>query len=1017
MTKIFLGGALALAMLGTPPPPQPPQPPRPATPRGRPVVVPAGRHDTSRALRDITPVAPARRQDPDEREPRLPRRIVRDRAVPDPVVQRFRGLAAMPAASLSIEGIGNVNGVLPPDTNAAVGPDHYVQSVNVSFAVYSKGSASSAPALLYGPAETSTVWAGFGGPCEGRNDGDAIVMYDHLADRWVLSQLALPNLFFGIAIAPFYQCLAVSATADPLGAYHRYQFSFNKLNDYPKLGVWPDAYYMAINQFAAVTLEYAGQGVIAFDRQKMLGGLPATMQYLDLAGVDITLGGMLPADLDGPAPPPGSPGYFVQMDDDAWGYSDDRLQLWQFRVNWSDPSATSFAGPAVIPVAPFDTNLCDYSRTCLSQRGTAAKVDAMADRLMYRLQYRNFSTHESLVVNHTVDADGTDHAGVRWYEVRNPGGSPILHQQGTYAPDQDHRWMGSAAMDGAGNLALGFSVSGDATWPSVRYTGRASGDPLGAMTQGEVELVAGSGAQTHPSGRWGDYSMMAVDPTNDCTFWYTQQYYAATTAADWRTRIGTFSFPSCSAFSTLPHVSVEASTAVAHEAGAVPGVFTVARTGDVSEALSVSYAVGGSATPGTDYLPLSGMVVIPAGAATAEIPVVPVDDVFAEPAEVVSITINPDAGYQPGAPSQTVISLVSNDLPADLVLSALTTPATATPGGSISVADTTKNQGGGAAEPTATGFYLSTNVLLDAADEPVGSRPVSVLTAGGSDAGVTVIPIRATINTGTYYIIAKADTGGTLTESNTINNVRFSGAIRIGPDLAVASFKGIPVVAAPGTTVTVTDITQNQGSSPVGASTTGYYFSANALLDAGDMLVGSRQVPDLLPGGSTTWSTAVQIPATATTGTYYLFAKADLNGAVVESSEANNASPALAIRVGPDLSITAVTFPANPAAGSTITVNDTTANTGGGSAGASTTRFFLSVNLALDPTDAALGSRNVPALAAGATDAGSTSVVIPPGTAPGSYWLIAVADSTNAVVETSETNNPRVVFIRVTIGS
>src|SRR5687767_5455188 len=266
-------------------------------------------------------------------------------------------------------------------------------------------------------------------------------MYDHLADRWFMSQLALPNLWFGLAIGPFYQCIAVSTTPDPTGPYYRYQFAFDKLNDYPKFGVWPDAYYMTINQFTAGTLQWAGQGVIAIDRARMLAGQPASIVCFDLSSTDPNLSGMLPADLDGPAPPAGSPGYFVQIDDYAWGYSEDRLQLWQFHVNWTNPSATTFTGPSLIPVASFDSNMCDYSRTCIPQRDTAVRVDAMADRLMYRLQYRNFTTHESLVVNHTVDADGTDHAGVRWYEIRNPRTSPVLHQQSTYAPDQDHRWM------------------------------------------------------------------------------------------------------------------------------------------------------------------------------------------------------------------------------------------------------------------------------------------------------------------------------------------------------------------------------------------------------------------------------------------------------------------------------------------------------------------------------------------------------------------------------------------------
>jgi hypothetical protein len=1015
MTKLVAAGvALATVTVAAQQPPGRPSSTPPA--RAQAAVVASARHDTSAPLRRIPPVPPARRLDPDEREPRLARRIVRGRGAPDPVVQRTRGAMVMPATSQSLEGIGNVNDVLPPDTNAAVGPDHYVHSVNVSFAVYSKGSASAPPELLYGPAETSTLWAGFGGPCEGRNDGDAIVLYDHLADRWVMSQLALPNLIFGIPLGPFYQCLAVSATSDPLGAYHRYEFAFDKLNDYPKLGVWPDAYYLAINQFSAGTLQFAGQGVIAFDRVRMLAGLPATMQYLDLASVDMNLAGMLPADLDGPAPPPGSPGYFVQMDDDAWGYSEDRLQLWRFHVDWTAPSATRFEGPSLIPVAPFDTNMCDYSRTCIPQRGTEARVDAMADRMMYRLQYRNFGSHESLVVNHTVDADGADHAGIRWYEIRGPLTSPVLHQQGTYAPDADHRWMGSLAMDSAGNLALGFSVSGTSTFPSVRYTGRLAADAPGAMTQGESEVIAGSGAQTHPSGRWGDYSMMAVDPVDDCTFWYTQQYYADTTAAGWRTRIGTFSFPSCTPPPDLPRVSVMATTPEAHEAGEVPGIFTVSRTGDTSEAIDVAYVVGGTAQPGADYAPLTGQVTLSAGAASATITVAPVDDPYAEPDEVVSVTLAAGAGYLLGASSQAVVAILSDDLPPDLVVAAVTAPATALPGGSITISDTTRNQGAGTAESSTTGLYLSKNVLLDASDILLGTRAVNALAAGASETGSSSVTIPAGTETGTYYVIARADHTGTLPETNEYNNNRFSTLVRVGPDLVVPAFGAAPSVSGAGGTVTLTDTTRNQGTMPVGATVTAYYFSSNAILDTGDERIGSRSVPALSPDGASTGSTAVQLPQSAGIGTYYLFARADDQGAVVESTETNNASRLFAIRLGPDLVVSAVKAPYTAPAGSTITVADTTTNSGGASAPGSTTRFYLSVNLGFDASDVALGSRSVGALAAGASSAGSTPVVIPAATTPGSYWLIAVTDADGGVTEASETNNTKVVFVRVTVG-
>jgi len=263
-------------------------------------VIHFDRFDRSPRLRDLPPGRPPVGEMVKEREPRW-RRVSRHPStlLSDPIVQSSPSVPSIPGPSQSIEGIGNVNGVLPPDTNGDVGPNHYVQWVNLSFAVYGKGSGTTPPTLLYGPASANTLWAGFGGPCENRNDGDPIVKYDHMADRWVMSQLAIPNSFFGILFGPFYECIAVSATPDPLGAYYRYQYSFDKLNDYPKMGVWSDGYYMTMNQYTALSLQWAGQGVVAFDRAKMLAGQPASAIYFDLASVDMNLAGMLPADVDG----------------------------------------------------------------------------------------------------------------------------------------------------------------------------------------------------------------------------------------------------------------------------------------------------------------------------------------------------------------------------------------------------------------------------------------------------------------------------------------------------------------------------------------------------------------------------------------------------------------------------------------------------------------------------------------------------------------------------------------------
>jgi hypothetical protein len=494
-------------------------------------------HDTSPALRDLPP-APAGLPDllPLYTRPVGDGLNIPQPLGPDPVWQRAPGGGpAMLAPLLSFEGVNNVNGVAPPDTNGDVGPDHYVQWVNLSFAIWDKNGT-----LLSGPHAGNTLWSGFGGVCETTNHGDPIALYDREADRWLMSQFSLNS-------GNYHQCIAISQTGDPTGAWYRYDFlmSNTKMNDYPKFGVWPDGYYMSINQFRSGA--WSGAGAVAFERDKMLAGLPAQMVYFDMYDTIPELGGMLPADLDGTAQPPaGTPNYFMQFDDNAWGYSGDQLQLWTFSVDWDAPANSTFTLLNTLPTAAFDSNLCSYA-ACIPQPGTTQRLDPLSDRLMYRLHYRHFADlgYQTMVVNHAVDVDGANHAGIRWYELRDTGGGWSIHQQGTYAPDALHRWMGSAAMDASGNIALGYSASSSSNYPSIRYTGRFAGDPLGTMTQDETTLHAGGGSQTATQ-RWGDYSMLTLDPTDDCTFWYTQEYYQTTSSVSWRTRIGSFRFPYCS---------------------------------------------------------------------------------------------------------------------------------------------------------------------------------------------------------------------------------------------------------------------------------------------------------------------------------------------------------------------------------------------------------------------------------------------------------------------------------------
>ncbi len=316
---------------------------------------------------------------------------------------------------------------------------------------------------------------------------------------------------------------------------YRYTFNMgNELNDYPKFGIWPDGYYMSMNRFDGTTFQYTGPSAVVFDRARILQGQQGTSQRFNL---NSSYDPMLPSDLDGATLPlSGAPNPFAAF------HGTNRLRLWKFHVDWATPANSTFTGPTNLTTAAFDPDMCGYILRCIPQPGVPNKLDAISDRLMYRLAYRNFGDHESLIANHTVDTNGADHAGIRWYEIRDPNGAPTIFQQSTFSPDSDHRWMGSMAMDHDGNIALGYTVSSSSVYPSIRYTGRLATDPLGEL-QTEQTLVAGSGY--HYGSRWGDYFMMAVDPVDDCTFWFTSEYVQTSGITPWRTRIGTFKFPSC----------------------------------------------------------------------------------------------------------------------------------------------------------------------------------------------------------------------------------------------------------------------------------------------------------------------------------------------------------------------------------------------------------------------------------------------------------------------------------------
>ena len=479
--------------------------------------------------------------------------------MPDSVIQLEEGYSGKGTEGLSQPNV-NVSGLTsasnPPDTVGDVGRNHFVQMVNATqFQIWDKDGRTLTPSLVFG-----NLWP-VGDVCRS-NSGDPIVVYDHLADRWLLSQFAFPS----------HMCIAISQTPDPTtGTWFLYTFDVGVFPDYPKFGVWPDGYYMS-------SFEGNSLGVFVFHRDNMLLGEAASFikstipSLIPLPGVRETR--VLPSDLDGPPPPAGTPNFFVRTVDDQQDVFNrtDRLEIYEAAVDWIAPS---FAFTLVITLSPepFNVMVCNRNgggvRDCIPQPGTTATVDALSNRPMMQLKYRNFGSHQAMVFNQTVDARGSmpipavqEIAAIRWYELRRAEADWTIHQQGTFAPQPVdattenqllHRWMGSAAMDKEGNIALGYSIvnhdDSNRVFPGIRYTGRYVDDPVGLLLEPERIILEGTNSQIGGLGlRWGDYSAMNVDPTDDCTFWYTSHVAGIGGTGPRPTRIASFRFATC----TLP---------------------------------------------------------------------------------------------------------------------------------------------------------------------------------------------------------------------------------------------------------------------------------------------------------------------------------------------------------------------------------------------------------------------------------------------------------------------------------
>jgi hypothetical protein len=522
------------------------------------VVVQATKHVTTPPLSQIAPIPPAaivnRSSDAGGAFIHNPRDA---RSLQDSTLQSSSGANAAASlvtnSGLDILGMGNgfpgyTEQANIPVANGAAGATQFVQFVNESFAVFDKSDGT----VVLPPTRENTLFQPLGAPCSTTSDLDETAQYDKLANVWVLMMPLYTN--------PAYLCIAVSTTSDATGSWNLYVFpipvsttcSCIPMPDYPKLGVWPDAYYISYAQSDG--LVYKGPGACAVDRNSMLSGAAATMQCF--VNNDASNNIFLPSDVDGTtAPPSGSPNYFLSFDS-----NNQSLDLWEFQVDWTTPANSTFTGPTSIAVTAFLEPCGDAGTVftpadnCVPQAGTSQMLGVFGDRLMYRLAYRNFGSYQDLVANHSVQvSSGSDQTGIRWYELRNTGSGFSVYQQGTYAPDSNYRWMGSIAMDHVGDIAIGYNVSSSSMSPSIRYTGRQSTDALGTM-EGEVDILSAAGVATASQTddvRWGDYSSMAIDPTDDCTFWYTNEYQPANGDNNWSTQIASFSFPACAGGFTL----------------------------------------------------------------------------------------------------------------------------------------------------------------------------------------------------------------------------------------------------------------------------------------------------------------------------------------------------------------------------------------------------------------------------------------------------------------------------------
>ncbi|MCP4148467.1 MAG: hypothetical protein GY757_12040 [bacterium] len=519
-----------------------------------------------------------------------PRKIIQKSNSVDPAVQSDFGLTRGrlatedPIANFAGMNLNSNGSGWPPDTTGDVGITYYIQAVNSSMAIYNKATGALVSSATFDDFFGGTGISGT--PCDSENNGDPLVLFDQYNNRWFVLDFAWDSSQNDGS----YFSIAASKTSDPTGDWWQYAFRADDtlMDDYPKAGVWHDGIYITANMFQ-FSGSYQGAKVWALKTPDLYQGTITSQYVYDTSDEAWSI---MPSNARGNTSPASTePNYMFSMDcDEFGGSSTDGLYVWKYDVDWTNSSNTSWTGPTKLSSAAFSV-----TGTGVPQQGSSVSVDSLAGRLMYTAMYRKYATYQSVFLSHVVDV--SSRRAMRWYEVRiSSGGTPSIYQQSSYAPDTNHRWMGSIAADKNGSVALAYSKSSSSMYPAIAYTGRILGDALNSLPQGEKTLIAGTGSQTSYS-RWGDYSTLSVDPTDDETFWYTQEYYTST-GTNWQTRIGSFKISSV-VDDTAPVISNVASSGIANTTATITWTTDESASSVVEYGTTTSY---GSTTTGTTGL-------------------------------------------------------------------------------------------------------------------------------------------------------------------------------------------------------------------------------------------------------------------------------------------------------------------------------------------------------------------------------------------------------------------------------